>query len=208
MSFESLILAFMLWTDPTIKHAQWEDPSARLQRLQSIASDIAEVCKDPNEQPVFDGENARIKTCLMMASIAFNESGYKRSVDLGDQKGDSGRSVCLMQVQAGQNGSVNYTHEQLKDRKTCLRAGLNVLRYSKCNGGSDPSTMLRGYVSGKCGTNEDPKKEASIAKAARNDAGAYIRFMDKFKNLLKDVEKESPQDNNVVKKETAVEDGC
>jgi hypothetical protein len=177
----------MLWIDPTIKHASWEDPSARLQRLQSIASDIAEVCKDQNEVPVFDGEHGRIKTCLMMASIAFNESGYKKSVDFGEQKGDSGRSVCVMQVQAGQKGPINYTHEQLKDRKTCLRAGLRVLRYSKCNNGSDPSAMLRGYVSGRCEVNEDPEKEKSIASTARNDARAYVKFMENYKNLLEKV---------------------
>jgi len=210
MSFESLILAFILWTDPTVKHALTEDPSARLERLQSIASDITSVCTDPSEAPVFDGEDGRIKTCLMIASIAYNESGYKKSVDFGEQKGDSGRSVCLMQVQTGQKGSINYTAEQLKDRKTCLRAGLNVLRGSKCNSGSDPSSMLRAYVSGTCGTNLDPKKEKAIAATAANDARAYVNFMRQFSHLLKKVDKKSPQSEESSPSSTTLskDDGC
>ena len=131
MSLESFILAFILWIDPVVRHTAYEDPSARLERLKAISADMATVCQDPDEAPVFPGKDGRVKTCMLLASIAFNESGFKESVDNGTERGDGGKAVCIMQVQTGQEGELNYTREQLHDRKTCIRAGLKVLRASK-----------------------------------------------------------------------------
>lgn len=185
MNLESFILAFILWMDPLVKHIEHEDPSARLERLKAISADMAEVCQDPKEAPVFDGDSGRIKTCMLLASIAYNESGFKLSVDNGTDRGDGGRSVCIMQVQHGQNGKMKYTASDLLDRKTCIRAGLKVLRASKCNDGSDMANMLRGYVNGSCKEHEDPKKDKIIAETSLADARGFINYINKFKKLPK-----------------------
>jgi hypothetical protein len=52
--------------------------------------------------------------------------------------------------------------------------------------------MLRGYVSGSCKVNADPKKDAAIRSAASNDAKSYIDFMKKYSSLLDDVEEAMP----------------
>jgi hypothetical protein len=181
MSLESFILAFILWLDPLVKHTSHEDPSVRLERLKAIAADMATVCQDPEESPVFEGNNARVKTCMLLTSIAYNESGFLESVDIGKNRGDGGKSVCIMQVQQGQDGDLHYTAEQLADRKTCIRAGLKILRRSKCNKGTNVSEMLKGYVSGTCKPTDDPNKDKKIAHTAALDARGYVTYMERMK---------------------------
>lgn len=185
MNLTSFILAFMLWMEPLMNHIREEDPSVRLERYKAIAADIAEVCQDPSESPVFDGSNGRLKTCILIASIARNESGFKASIDAGKERGDGGRSVGIMQVQHGQKGSINFTLDELKDRKTNIRAGLKILRAVKCNNGSNMDSMLRAYVSGSCTPLEDPKKDAVVLRTSIADAAGYTAFMRQHKVLPK-----------------------
>ena len=200
MSLESFILAFILWMDPLMKHVNEEDPAVRLERLKAIAADISTVCNDQKEKPVFEGKDARLKTCMLLASIAYSESGFKESVDSGLERGDGGRSVCIMQVQHGQNDVSHPPLEKLKDRKTCIRAGLNVLRSSKCNNGSDVNQMLRGYVSGSCEPFDNPKKDAVVLKTAASDAAGYSGFIRSHKVLPKvkmDVDENKLSDSSI-----------
>lgn len=183
MSLESFILAFILWMDPLVKHVAHEDPAIRLERLKAIATDMATVCQDPEESPVFDGAHGRVKTCMLLASIAYNESGYLESVDSGKVRGDGGKAVCLLQVQQGQDGALRYTAEQLADRKTCIRAGLKILRASKCNQGTNVRDMLRGYVSGSCKSHTDPVTEKRISHTAALDARGYTNYMERIKTI-------------------------
>lgn len=185
MDLSSFMLAAILFIDPMHHHWADEDPTVRLDRISSMASDFAEVCQDPSETPVFDGPDGRIKTCVLLASIAKNESGnFKDSIDKGDERGDGGHSVCIMQINL--TGNKNYTEDELLgDRKKCIRAGLHTLRNSSCHK-TDIGEMLRSYVSGSCDHYEDePKKEAAITKTARADAAGFTHFFNSFKKLPK-----------------------
>lgn len=193
MTLESFILAFILWMEPLMKNVASEDPSIRLERYKAIAADIAEVCSDPTEAPVFNGPNARIKTCMLIASIAHNESGFKHSIDSGIERGDGGRSVGIMQVQHGQKGKLAFTLDQLKDRKTNIKAGLAVLRNSKCNSGTDMNNMLRGYVNGSCTPLEDPKRDAIVLKTSIADAAGFVNYFKQYKVIPKINMESKPQ---------------
>lgn len=202
MNLTSFILAFMLWMEPLMKHSSEEDPSLRLERYKAIAADIAEVCQDPSESPVFDGDNGRLKTCMLIASIARNESGFKESIDLGTERGDGGKSVGIMQVQHGQKGSINFTLEELKNRKTNIRAGLKILRAVKCNNGSNMDSMLRAYVSGSCTPLDDPKRDSVVLKTSMADASGYVAFM-KQHRILPKVKMEVKSNKDEVNSESA-----
>lgn len=183
MTLASFILAFILWMDPLMNHINDEDPFTRVERLKEISSDIASVCSDPNQKPIFSGPNARLKTCLLIASVARSESGFKYSIDSGKETGDGGRSICIMQVQHGKNELLHPPIDRLKDRKVCIAAGLNVLRTSKCNDGTDLTQMLRAYVNGSCNPLDDPKKDAVVVRTATADAAGYALFIKQNKRL-------------------------
>lgn len=179
MGLVTYLLAAMLFWSPLHDHIVHEDPAKRLIRYQSIASDIAEVVMDPNEKPVFQGEWGREKTALLLASIAWHESGFHEAVDTGIKRGDNGRSVCIMQVMTHTKGTTyNYTADYLlKDRKNCIRAALLIARH-KCKGGI--YKRLRAYASGSCAKRDNPKHEKSVARAAKGLVNGYVRWYYKY----------------------------
>jgi len=112
-----LVAAMTFWS-PIREHAP-EPPGVVLERYTAIATDIAEVCLDPKEPPVFrsgDG-GGRIPTCVLLGSLAFHEGRYFRWVDDGtcnqkgykaDQRGtcDHGAAYSIWQIQPGKPGLV------------------------------------------------------------------------------------------------------
>lgn len=179
MSLITYLLAAMLFWSPLHEYINHEDPAKRLERYRSIASDIAEVVMDPNEKPVFQDKWGREKTGLLLASIAWHESGFHEDVDNGTRRGDDGRSVCIMQVMTNTRGTT-YSHTAdylLKDRKNCIRAALLIARY-KCKGGIN--SRLRAYASGSCKKRSNPKHERSVTRAAKGLVNGYVRWFYSF----------------------------
>lgn len=142
----------------------WETKEQALARYHSFAEDLLDVAFDPEEQPLFQGPSwrARAKTALLLAAIALKESGLRKDVDydLGKlARGDSGRSVCVMQIHVGE-GTVpapgivgTWKAKDLtgpENRKNCFRAGLHLVRRSfhACKGAV--VDKLAGYTSGSC----------------------------------------------------------
>ena len=70
-------------------------------RYTEIASDLAAVVYDPEEKPLFPGEDGRAKTALLLASIAAHESTFRVDVEDGRARGDGGTSWCFMQLHIG-----------------------------------------------------------------------------------------------------------
>ena len=113
-------------------------------RYHSIANDLAEVVLDPDEKPIFAGEDGRVRTGLLIAAIAsFESGGFASKIDkdiYGDKigSGDGGSAHCLMQVHPPYSNSII-------DRKTCFRAGLKALHdtYDHCH-------SMNNYVSNNC----------------------------------------------------------
>jgi hypothetical protein len=145
-----LVGAMMAWSPPITK------TTAEQSRYEAIARDFAAVAFDANEKPVFDGEDGRAKTALLMAAIASYESGYRADVDDGRTRGDHGNSWCLMQVRVIGKTRDGYTGEDLvKDRTKCLRVALRLMResFAWCKERSIED-RLAGYTVGTCKENE------------------------------------------------------
>ena len=156
------------------KIALFETPEESAQRYEDIAKDLVEVVYDPNNKPIFDGPDGRAHTAAVMMSIMFHESGFRRDVDKGETRGDSGNSWCMMQIRAGKSPSrtrswnVKYDRppqygdspddiekgftgqELVDDRKLCFYEGLKMLRWSYSRCGKDPNGKIKVYASGSC----------------------------------------------------------
>lgn len=131
-----------------------EEPAARAARIESIATDIADVVYDPTETPIFMGPNARNKTAAIVAVFAVEEGmNLHHSIDAGTRRGDSGRSYCIMQINVGKGKTLEgWTGQDLiADRKKCIRAGLHALRrsYWYCSR-NDERERFAVYASGNC----------------------------------------------------------
>lgn len=130
----------------------WAPPRAlaELPYYQEVAHDVADVALAADEPPVFDGADARERTAVLLLSIAYYESGFARDVDQGRRRGDSGRAVCLMQVQL-------RAGESLRDRRACIALGLARVRESLALCAREaPADRLGGYVRGHCRA-DDPQ---------------------------------------------------
>jgi hypothetical protein len=173
MDLISYIMAAMLFLSPLHNSMTHENPMKRLRRYESIASDIADVVE--SEPPIFSGPYARPQTALMLASMAYHESGYDEKVDAGIVRGTRGE-VCILQVMPNMKGTAyDYSVSYLKDRKNCIRAALAMARGSNCQGGI--WNRMRGYTAGTCSKRSDPAAERRVAAAAAGEVRGYVSFM-------------------------------
>ena len=144
----------VLWPWVLTAMVTWAPPAsdADLQRYKAIAEDIEAVAYDPAEPAAFDGPEGRARTALLLASTAYDESYFRADVDDGRARGDSGHSVCVMQVWVEGHTREGWTADELvQDREKCIRAALHILRGSlawcrQLSGGD----RLGGYTHGKC----------------------------------------------------------
>lgn len=145
-----LLGAMVAWSPPE-GHIK-EGADAARARYDSIAHDLAAVVMDPAEAPLFEGETGRAQTALLLASVASSESDFRKDVDTGKLRGDSGRSWCVLQIQVFGKTPQQWTGQDLiEDRKRCFRAGLSVLResFKKCHG-MPIEYRMSAYTSGSC----------------------------------------------------------
>jgi hypothetical protein len=159
-----LVATMVAWNPP----AHHREGSVKaLARYQDIASDIADVTLDGAEQPVFDGNDGRVKTALLLTSIASMESGFRADVDAGQQRGGHGVAWCLMQVQVWGHTDEGWTgHDLVIDRNRCFTAGLHLVQASFQACKAMPVTeRLSAYTIGHC--RPDPKAEWRTIRALR-----------------------------------------
>jgi len=162
-----------------------ETPRETETRYESIAQDLAEVVA--SEPSFFAGEQGLARTASVMLSAAFFESGFSAKVDKGLLRGDSGRSVCLMQINVGSGRTQPWNTvtkkwatpkddpkdvelgwtaaELIADRKKCFIAAHRLMRgsigacskYGALEG-------LRAYASGSCeGGSDASRRRMSVA---------------------------------------------
>lgn len=142
----AFIVALMLAVAPhprvTYPEAQ-ETPAERTERFNAIAKDVLAVTMDPTEKPLFGGKVGRIKTTMVLLSIALYESAYRKDVDFGQGKharGDSGRSWCMMQMQMGplnEEGKTTTRMVLTPEGKVEWISDPKDIRYAASLGGED-----------------------------------------------------------------------
>ena len=150
-----LFTAMMAWM-PVRNQAARELEDDAVARYESIAADIAAVALDPSEPALWDGDDGRVKTALVVLSVAFWESGFRVDVDRGNCKPnecDHGLAYSLWQLHPedgfifdgdvytfSRNRSAGWRDEHaseifdgpslIRDRKLAARVALHILRYS------------------------------------------------------------------------------
>jgi hypothetical protein len=161
----------------------WKESSAeRRERYASIAADVEAVVSEPGAPAVLGN---RLEAATLLTAVAFHESGFARDVDLGpcyrgaDGRGarcDSGRAVCLVQIQAR---AARDRDELQRDRRACLRRGLRAIATSlaTCKSNS-PQHRLAG-LSGSCSRGLKGSREiwalyqrATVLRARAESAGS------------------------------------
>lgn len=160
--------AMLRWVLPETQH------EAERARYEQIASDAVEVAFDPAEPPIFAGPGGRVRTAVLMLSIASYESAFAKDVEEGKRRGDMGASWCHMQINLGVGRIVLEGDEWrwptkpdegfsgsdlVRDRQLCFRVGLHMMRhsYKRCRN-------LSIYTSGKC-QQDEPKAGARMKRS-------------------------------------------
>jgi hypothetical protein len=182
-----------------------EDSSAR---YHAIAEDIVEAAFQEDVKPAFGGIQGRAKTAMMVATVFFMESGFRRDIDLGTSHmrlrgtglNDFGRSWCMGQLNLGwklapdpyDKGGVIETstaktmegwtgRDLLLDRKKCVIATISKLRssFGACHG-LPRAERLAQYARGSC-------LSSNGRKLSRSRVNIYDRWQRGIPNVL-DVE--------------------
>jgi hypothetical protein len=142
--------------------------------------EIAEAIVDESfaGRPLFGGKGGRISTAMLVTTIFFMESGFRRDIDLGIGNvrlrraglNDFGRSWCMGQINLGFKRVPDPDHPGMwketstaatpdgwygpdltADRRKCVRATINALRLSMSTCRSLPADQrLAAYAAGNC----------------------------------------------------------
>lgn len=144
------LMKLMVSSVPISAHSGEQELSVN-QRYQEMAEAILTVTNDSAEAPLFKGEDGRLKTSLLMLSIARFESSFARGPIHGDCEKANGKcttkpkAFCMMQVQPGPTGIVldserwryakrgetAITGDVLdRDPLACVRVALHMARES------------------------------------------------------------------------------
>lgn len=138
-----------------------ETHEARAARYQAIAEDIAAEVFDPAAAPVYWGPFGRVRTAALVVSVAWNESGFARDVDVGPcapgrvraGQCDHGRSASMWQIKIGRGRTrEGWTQADLfSDRRKAIRAALRGLRssFGLCKH-LEEELRLTAYGTGSC----------------------------------------------------------
>lgn len=181
-----LVAAMTAWSPIDRPHYIFEakeTPEQATERYEAISWAVVNVAYNPNNAPVIlaKGDHSRASTALLMVSLAFFESGFRRDIDLGQGKysaGDFGRSHCMMQIQTGSNRRDTSTLEKLigkswsaedlvQDRDKCFTAGFIIMSKSFTACHSLPlEQRLAVYASGNCDEGHE-ESEKRFNKAHR-----------------------------------------
>jgi hypothetical protein len=166
-SIVSYLLAAMIAWVPLQAHAPVESTDDVRSRYESIARDAVSVAFDESEAPLLDGEDGRLRTALLMLSVASYESFYQKMVDEGLRRGDNGRSVCLMQIRVGEGKTREGWRraDLLRDRTLCFRAGLHILHasFDMCRR-LPVADRMSAYATGHCFANAQVSR-SRVARA-------------------------------------------
>jgi len=178
-----LVSAMLAWSPVDRVHyinEAKETAADATSRYNDIAKALVEVTYDPKRDPIFHSRKgkARAKTAMLLLSIAYYESGFRRDVDLGLGKmarGDFGNSHCMMQLNLGKDRQSTTILEKLigqrwsandvvQDRTKCFTAGYELVAKSFNVCKHLPfKERLAVYASGNC----DEGRGESIVRVGR-----------------------------------------
>ncbi len=128
-----------------------ESEEAGQARYALIAEAMARVALDPEEKPLFAGEDGRAHTALLLLVISMHESHWRRDVDLGLGRQGQRRYRCMMQILVPKDKTPEgwTARDLVTSRDRCFRRGLHILQQGQryCHA---PRAYLNHYASGYC----------------------------------------------------------
>lgn len=157
MDLVDYLFAFFLAAVPPQQHAYKEPLETTFARYNAIAEDIARVASDPDEEPLFEGDDARARTAVLLGSIAASESFLRADVDTCRTRGDGGRSVTVFQLQRAPRSVCTDREEAVRLALARVRESLSACRALPV------AERLALYTSGRC----DRGQRASRMRWAR-----------------------------------------
>lgn len=142
---------------PVSRQCYWNPDKAKYQKClddadifyREIAATIVEVIQEPLRLPI-TGDNSRVKSALLMASIASTESRFEKKVDTCQKIGDDGASFGLWQTMLIWPGAPTR-FVICHDRKAALRYAISIVNgsFDACKN-SPLRDRLSVYASGSC----------------------------------------------------------
>jgi hypothetical protein len=180
-----LVSAMTAWSPPGREHfiteAQESKADAEV-RYEAIAEALIKVAYNPNNTSLFGpGKYTKARTSLLLLSIGYFESGFRKDVDLGIGRygrGDGGNSHCMLQIRVGTDRKSTSVLKNLigqewsaddltSDRTKCFFTGYSLARKSISACRALPMEQrLAAYASGSCSKGMD-KSEARVNKALK-----------------------------------------
>lgn len=141
-----IVAAMMSWV-PISNHATYETAEETMNRYVDIATTISTVAMDPEKEPLYAGDDGRLRTALLLASVASSESHFRKSVDTCQISGDKGLAWGLWQTHASKDRVCN-------DRVEAATIALKMMRYSisHCKN-YNVLDRLSIYTRGRCRSN-------------------------------------------------------
>src|SRR5579863_10095977 len=108
-----LVSAMIAWVPLSSHNYTGDTESQTEQRYTALATNIAWVALDPNEEPLFsDEEGGRARTALLIAAVASYESGgFRKDLDNDKGTGDNGNAHCLLQIHMRTSGALDCIHK-------------------------------------------------------------------------------------------------
>lgn len=141
------IFAAMISWVPIDNHTFYEKPEITVARYHDIANSIVEVALDPEIEPLFAGEDGRIKTALLLASVASSEGFFRKDIDTCKIGGDHGLAWGLWQTHASKKLVCS-------NRKAAIIIALDMMRqsFTACKK-FEVSDRMSVYTDGQCHAN-------------------------------------------------------
>lgn len=144
-----LTAAMASWV-PMTDHGYYEKLEDTQARYSAIATTIAVAVLDENQTPIFNDEDDqinRVKTGLLLASIAGYESFYKKDVDSCKVGGDNGLAWGIWQTHSNKK-------KTCEDRRAAVSIAMDMIHnsFNHCRN-RNINDRLSVYTDGTCHTN-------------------------------------------------------
>ncbi len=151
-----LLSAMVSWVPPA-SHSYYENKKSTLLRYSKLAIVMAETALDDSRKPVFEGNDGRIKTGLLLASIASTESGYERRAVTCQRGGDHNIAWGPWQTHTNK-------HKTCSNLNDAAGMALNYIEISFhwCEKGNEMD-RLSGYTDGRCRHSWQSRRKISRA---------------------------------------------
>lgn len=157
----SYLLSAMISWVPLKDHSYYEKEDVTLLRYSEIALAMADAALDEARTPVYDGDEGRIKTALLLASIGSSETGFEQLAVTCKRNGDDGIAFGPWQTHTNRYKTCNHLN-------AAAGFALDIVETSftwchQVNPKLGPLDRLSGYTDGRCRESWESRKKISRA---------------------------------------------